>query len=89
MFFTLLFINGEEINNINKEEINNMRTRKILRARTLQGDLIMEDINHFTEDKYNYIFIIQINKINKKMIFPKKLYRLERINNFIDVEIRG
>lgn len=86
MFYTLLYINREEIN---KKGINNMRTRKILRARTLQGDLIMEDINHFTEDKYNYIFIIQINKINKKMIFPKKLYRLERKNNFIDVEIRG
>lgn len=86
MFYTLLYINREEIN---KKGINNMRTRKILRARTLQGDLIMEDINHFTEDKYNYIFIIQINNQNKKMIFPKKLCRLERINNFIDVEVRG
>ena len=51
MFYTLLYINREEIN---KKGINNMRTRKILRARTLQGDLIMEDINHFTEDKYHY-----------------------------------
>lgn len=58
------------------------KSGKLLKARTMDGHIILEYCSHFAVDNRNYIFI---SEKREKFIFPKKLYTIKRWDNCISI----
>ena len=58
------------------------KSGKLLKARTMDGHIIIEYCSHFTVNNKSYIFI---SEKRKKIIFPKKLYAIKDWDNCISI----
>ena len=55
-----------------------MRTERLLRA----DGIIYGNVKSYYEDKHTYTFVIN----EKKVVFPKKKYKLNKTNRYYDME---